>query len=322
MGCSVSVRRLVARHGSWLLFGSRVDRIIDLINRPLGGCIVCYHHITSTTLEEQLKRLDRRYAIVTLSELVSRHAEGKSTAGLLAITFDDGFAQEVETGCALAVKHNWPMTFYLSTDFVSSGEPFWFEEIGPLLLAAQPGGYRVNNLSFELSDGSSRWRARNRLVQHLFHRPSAEIVRFVKQLRKTFFGSPDPLPDIPIPGPISWERVKELCHHDQVSFEAHSVTHPFFSTFSAEEIHREMETSRREIQKMTGKPVRHFCYPYGDVAAIGPLAPQIARSLFQSAVTIVRGRCRPDVDRAMLPRIALFEHYTAAMAALKVEMTR
>lgn len=266
--------------------------------------------------------LSRWYAIVTLSELVSRHAEGKTTAGLMAITFDDGLAEEVEIGCALALKRSWPMTFYLSTGFVSSGQPYWFEEIGPLLQVAQRGGYEINGLSLQLSDGPSRWRARNRLVQHLFHRPSSEILHIMKQLRGALFGSPDRLPDVRIPGPISWERVKDLCQHDEVSFEAHSVTHPFFSTLSPGEIRQEMEASRRELEEKTGKPVQHFSYPYGDVRAIGSVAPEIARSLFQSAATIVRGRCRPHVDRAMLSRIPLFEHYTPAMAALKVEATR
>jgi peptidoglycan/xylan/chitin deacetylase (PgdA/CDA1 family) len=318
----VSFRRFVARHGSELLFSSRLDRIIDLVNRPLGGCIICYHHITSTTLEQQLNTLSRRYAIVPLSEMVSRHVEGRTTAGLMAITFDDGFAQEVESGCALALKHSWPMTFYLSTGLVSSGQSYWFEEVGPLLQAAQPGRYEVNGLSFELGDDLSPWPVRDRLVHHLFHRSSAEILSIMEQLRKTLFGSPDHLPSVRVPGPISWERVKELGQHDEIAFEAHSVMHPFFSTLSPGEIRREMETSRRELEEMTGQSVRHFCYPYGSIRSIGPTAPEIARSLFQSAATIVRGRCRPDVDRAMLLRIPLFEHYTAAMAAVKVETTR
>lgn len=144
----------------------------------------------------------------------------------------------------------------------------------------------------------------------------------MKELRETLFGSTAGPRNVQIPGPISQKRVKDLSQHQEISFQAHSVSHPFFSLISPRQIREEMETSRREVQEMTGSPVQHFCYPYGTPKAIGSQAPQIARSLFWSATTVVRGRCRPGTDPAMLPRIALFEHYTPAMAALKIVSTR
>ncbi|KPJ64119.1 hypothetical protein AMJ44_13340 [candidate division WOR-1 bacterium DG_54_3] len=316
------LRRLIAKYLSWLLSSLRLDPIIDSVNRSVGGCIIAYHHVSATTLEEQLELLSRRYAIVSLSEFVSRHAQDKSTAGLMVITFDDGFAKEVEDGAALAIRRGWPMTFYLPTQFVKLSQPYWFEEIGPLLKVAPEGQHRVDGLSFYLNDSKSRARARDQIVRHLFYQSTLEIQTFMKRLQETLFGSIGRPPNVQIPGPISRERVRELCRNEEVSFEAHSVCHPFFSTLSPEEIREEMQASRREVEEMTERPVRHFCYPYGDSKAIGPKAPEIARSLFQSATTIAPGRCRPSIDRAMLPRIALFEHYTAAMAALKVETTR
>jgi peptidoglycan/xylan/chitin deacetylase (PgdA/CDA1 family) len=288
----------------------------------VGGVIICYHHISSGTLEEQLKRLSRWYTIVPLGDLVSRHEKGKSTVGLLAVTFDDGFAQEVESGCAAALKYSWPMTFYLTTGFVTSGQPFWFEEVGPLLKVAPAGKYEVDGLRFRLGDARSRAQARDMVVRHLFHRHASEIEDRMAGLRKALFGSSERPSALQISKPISWERVKALSGHEEVAFQAHSVTHPFFSLLSPDQIRKEMESSRRQIEEMTAKPVQHFCYPYGTRKAIGVTAPELAGDLFRSAATIIHGRCLPGADRTMLPRITLFEHYTPAMASMKVATTR
>lgn len=318
--------RFIFKNASWLLSNLRLDRIIDLVNRSVGGCIIAYHHISSTTLERHLELLGRWYTFVPLNVFVSRHIEGKSTAGLMAITFDDGFAEEVENGSALAIARGWPMTFYLPTRFVTSGQPYWFNEIGPLLKKAPQGRYRVDDLSFYLGDGKSRVRAMNQVEKHLLqsqvYRPAFQIQSFMEKLREALFGPVGRPSNVQFPKPISPNRVKDLSQHEVISFETHSVNHPFLSFLSPQEIREEMETSRREVEEMTGRRVLHFCYPYGTEKAIGPQAPEIARSLFQSATTTVSGRCRPGTDRAMLPRISLFEHYTLAMAGLKVEATR
>jgi peptidoglycan/xylan/chitin deacetylase (PgdA/CDA1 family) len=266
--------------------------------------------------------MEGRYTICSLDKLVSRLENGESTTGLMAITFDDGFGQEVEIGSALAVEHDWPMTFYLPTRYVLSGQVPWFEEVGSLLKAASEGKYQLGDLFFELKDTGSRSEARNQVVRHLFYRSRAEIGELMDELRQALFGSVHPQVNIQIPEPISPQRVKELSNHHQVSFGVHSENHPFFCALSEGEIRREMEESRRLVEEMTGSRAEHFCYPYGDAKSIGTLAPNIARDLFRSSTTALRGRCRPGVDLAMLPRIALFEHDTAAMAGLRVGTAR
>ncbi len=315
------MRRFFARKASGLLVDLRLDGIIDAINSRAGGCILSYHHVSSVTLEEHLERLSRRYTFISLDEFVSRHQKDRSTSGLMVITFDDGFSRDVEEGAAVAIKRGWPMTFYLPTGFIRSRQPPWFEEIGYLVRAAPEGQHTVNGLFFYLDDERSRARARNRAVRHLFCRPAAEIEAFMDRLRGALFRSVGGLPEFDVPEPISARRVGELSRREELSFQAHSVSHPFFCTLSKEEIHREMETSRNEVEAMTGRPVWHFCYPYGTQRAIGCQAPEIARTLFRSATTILPGRCHQDADLSMLPRITLFEHYTAAIVGVKVATT-
>jgi peptidoglycan/xylan/chitin deacetylase (PgdA/CDA1 family) len=160
------------------------------------------------------------------------------------------------------------------------------------------------------------------VVQSVFGRPDADIEKILRGLREAFFPSAEESPPVHGPKPVATERIADLARQEEISFGAHSVNHPFFFTLSSEEIRREMVDSRREVEEMTGRPVDHFCYPYGSLRAIGSQAPDIARELFQSATTAMGTRCRPGLNPALLPRITMHEHYTPGMTSLKVKAAR
>jgi len=45
---------------------------------------------------------------------------------------------------------------------------------------------------------------------------------------------------------------------------AHSMTHPRLAQITAEDARREINHSKKWIEKITGAPCKMFCYPYGD----------------------------------------------------------
>jgi peptidoglycan/xylan/chitin deacetylase (PgdA/CDA1 family) len=49
-----------------------------------------------------------------------------------------------------------------------------------------------------------------------------------------------------------------------VTVGSHSVTHPFLSRLTPEEARVELSQSRRVLEMMLQKPIRLFCFPYGD----------------------------------------------------------
>src|SRR5262245_64171153 len=63
---------------------------------------------------------------VHLDELCERAREGRSTAGLFAVTFDDGVATTVRDIGAVCRRRKWPVTFYLPTAYLDEqrGLPF------------------------------------------------------------------------------------------------------------------------------------------------------------------------------------------------------
>lgn len=45
---------------------------------------------------------------------------------------------------------------------------------------------------------------------------------------------------------------------------SHSLTHPFLTQLSPDRAREEIHASRKKLEDLFGRPVRHFCYPFGD----------------------------------------------------------
>ena len=69
----------------------------------------------------------------------------------------------------------------------------------------------------------------------------------------------------------------------------------------------QLSESRLQLEDLTGRPVRHLCYPYGYPKWIGDAAPRIASRIYRSATTMVRGLCTGESDPWYLPRVSLYE---------------
>src|SRR5262249_13499800 len=288
-----------------------------------GGIILVFHEISHAQLAKHLGQLSELYRFIPLSEFVSRLAQGKSTAGLAVITFDDGYGSVIESAAHLARIYGWPMTFFLPTRYLDTREPYWFQELEPLLEGATCDHMTIDDMRISLRDQASRAKTLDILNRRFMSFPSTEKVdELLRRIRYVLSGSEERPADLRTSEPISWERVRELVTREELSFEVHSVNHLALSRLTEEAIRAEMLRSRTRVEQMTGCNVEHFCYPYGGLDEIGSLAPRIARSLFRSATTMLRGRCHKDTDSAMLPRVPLYERDSEQRVALKVSLAR
>lgn len=283
-----------------------LSAVLERANGRRGGIILAYHELAARTLRDQLLRVSERYRFVSLSEFVDRVAADRSTAGLAAITFDDGYGPVVEDAARISQEQGWPMTFYLPTRYLDSREPYWYQELRPLLERAQEGAAGLTQL--------------DAFFRRM--RSEAEVAAELRRLRLRLHGSEERPAWLETTPPIPWQRVRELARNDALSFEAHTVNHLALSRLDDDAIASEMDACCRRIEEFTGRRVEHFCYPFGGMPEIGDAAPRVARRRFKSATTLVRGRCRAGADLALLPRVPLYEGDSAAIVALKLATAR
>lgn len=291
----------------------------NMIARISSGFVLAFHEIPAARMELFLDTLSP-VRVLHLSELVDRAKSGRSTAGLCAITVDDGVSSTVEGVTGLCGKRGWPVTFYLATGNIDTGAGMayeWWRRIAPLLpgkrleLASGTLDFFRQEAVWELSSTLERLWHTAPLEDY---RPfTMELVKAVARQERITIDDLRPEPS------VTWERVAELSKDDLFRFESHGISHVAVSALSGDDLVSELKRSRDAVSEHTGRECRHFAYPFGSSRSIGPAAPAVARSFYDSAVTMRLGPVDAS-DPYLLPRIPLYPENSTFLARLKVAL--
>lgn len=97
-----------------------------------------------------------------------------------------------------------------------------------------------------------------------------------------------------------------------------SHTHRHVNLLETDEVDcvEEMVLGKSGLESVTGRPVEHFCYPYGHFKA---RHVELARELgFATATTTQRSRCHAGMDLLQLPRVPVLRSTTLPVFWLKI----
>jgi peptidoglycan/xylan/chitin deacetylase (PgdA/CDA1 family) len=117
-------------------------RGVPLHRLTSGGAILCFHSLTSpdrpASGDAHLSfdqfaaciRSARRWGeFVPLSDLVTRHLRGRSTSGLLAATFDDGYEALCGELKRFVQREGLPIAIFVVTGAAQTGARYWWDRI-------------------------------------------------------------------------------------------------------------------------------------------------------------------------------------------------
>jgi len=139
----------------------------ELCKRPFSRCMVLAYHsineplfnpwgnaLTKTYFAEQLEMLFHNYEVVDLATIVHCYREGETPAKSVALSFDDGYADNLHTALPLLEKYELPATFFLTTGYMNQKREFWWDELERIVLhpASLP-----KQLTLEIGLQTYRW---------------------------------------------------------------------------------------------------------------------------------------------------------------------
>ena len=100
---------------------------------------------------------------------------------------------------------------------------------------------------------------------------------------------------------------------------SHGMTHAHLTRVSSRQARAEIFDSRKRLEDLAGRPVRHFCYPYGDLnPAVRDL---VGEAGYLTATTTEPGLNGPGVDPLLLKRFPAL-HRKPYQAALRAALLR
>lgn len=133
-GLTGTVPRYAKATAGWLLFQTRLYRFLA----PREAVIVVFHRVndaypsdplthTSSKFEEFVRFFGRYFNVVPLSELLRRLEAGEPLAGLLAITFDDGYVGNATIAAPILERNGQRACFFVTTRFIGTDHIAWWD---------------------------------------------------------------------------------------------------------------------------------------------------------------------------------------------------
>jgi peptidoglycan/xylan/chitin deacetylase (PgdA/CDA1 family) len=248
---------------------------------------------------------------VPIDDFVLAAKEGKSCAGKVAITIDDGYADYGELAEPLFHAIGCPVCVFLPTGFIDGTCWLWWDRIAYALrhtpLRALTFRSQGIDWRYDLRNSAERCAAATQIVTRVEFMPEANRIAVMADLeRHCALALPDAPPDDC--KPLTWSEIRRLSERG-TSFAPHTVTHPVLSTVDSERARWEIEESWRRLRAEHVRRTNVFCYPNGSASSFGSRDEELAReSGFDGAVstetqyaTFWSSPVKPDL-RFRLPR--------------------
>jgi len=207
-----------------------------------------------------------------------------------AVTFDDGFANNIQVAAPALEQRGIPAAFYVTTDFVDRQACSWIDLIEYAVDLAAPGSREEKIAALDTI------RARGKSDPELD--PYALADEVWGQL-----GVQELVPDHELDRKLTWDEVRELAAHPLFTVGGHGATHRILSHVPPRELEREVDSALDRIEAETGEPVLHFSYPEGGPTTYSDaVVDRLRRRGVASAVAVAPGAVRAGDDLFALKR--------------------
>lgn len=211
---------------------------------------------TAERFERQLQWIRRFCNPLPLAEAVQRLRAGTLPARALSVTFDDGYADNLEVATPLLRKYQIPAVVFVTVDAVERGF-MWNDLLIEAVRAAQ-GEIDASEVGLGRLpvDDANRLEVFRRLTASVKYRPIAERLRLSEILYV------NACRDVMPRQMLRPDQLKELLGAG-IDIGAHTVNHPILTLLDDSEARAEIENSRTWIAGQTGRVPRLFAYPNG-----------------------------------------------------------
>lgn len=311
-----------------------------ILGRPHAICLM-YHRIATPFadpwdlsvspqhFDEHLSVLRKVADCRSVGDLTARLNTPDRSHRMAAVTFDDGYRDNIDAAFPLLESHEVPATVFVASGMTGENREFWWDVLARTFLSVAK---LPEELQFVTTNGPRVWHlgtaatctpaemgilARARLPFDIDVHPRVRLLVEVREvLFETSKQEADHLAEVVLDWagldragahgdqPMTEGEVQRLAASGLVEIGAHTVTHRPLDLLSASEARDELNGSRTALRDIAGKEITTFAYPYG---RFGPETPRlVAETGFSAACTIREAvAVGPKVDPFRFPRITV-----------------
>jgi peptidoglycan/xylan/chitin deacetylase (PgdA/CDA1 family) len=255
--------------------------------------------------------------------------KGKVPRKAVAVTFDDGYADNLLSARPVLERYDVPATCFVTTGKLEQVSEFWWDELAclmletpalPDVLALEVNGRRHSWSLRDSGDGSRPGMHADGRHWNVLHptppTPRQKAYRELAAILRTVeAATQETLMSQLAEWAGTWRKVRDthralraeevvgLNAGGLVEIGAHTVTHPVLSAHPADTQQREIRLSKRRLEDILGRPVGLFAYPFGARADYTEETVGIVREAgFACACSNFEGWVRRGTSTHELPR--------------------
>ena len=247
--------------------------------------------------EQQMRFLAKHHHVVSIDCLTQKLERGEPIRrGTVAITFDDGYRDNLTVAAPILAKYSLPATIYLATAYVTAGENPCADKLYSLFRARSQHQLSLEVGSWDLmakGQAAEAYQAIGAYLiqttvaerQHLLDRIDAQLAPHVYPPRLT----------------LSWEEAVQLRQqYPNILLGVHTANH-LDLTAHPDECDLELQLSIQQFETAMGDRPAHLAFPFNRSNA--EVQKQVANYV-RSAVTVAEDPVvRSDTSLYALPRL-------------------
>ncbi len=206
--------------------------------------------------------LRKYFDVVSLDTAIGTLRQKKVFARpTVAITIDDGCKDNFDLLFPFLKESELPVTIFLTSGVIGTNQRIWVNHLGEMILKTHRNTVTLNGpfkaKTYALRTLGQRRQAYHEIVDKLKDINTVARDRYLNKIEQEL-GSPEHQS----PLMLNWDEVR-LMSRQNVSFGAHTVSHPILTNVPLEKAKKEILDSKNTIEKQLNHPVRHFAFPNG-----------------------------------------------------------
>lgn len=214
--------------------------------------------IDIATFDRMLGWVGAWFRVLPLDVAIERMRQGRLPSGSAALTFDDGYADNLTRALPVLQRHEMNATLFVATHFIDGGR-MWNDSVIESIRGTRKSILPLSDIGLGdvvVRTTDEKRAALARLIPAIKHLPPTErtaAVNLVADISDTHL--PDDLM-------MSSTQLKAWRDAGQ-GIGAHTVNHPILSKTPLDVARNEITGSRDRLEALLDQPVRLFAYPNG-----------------------------------------------------------
>lgn len=231
-------------------------------------------HIEKDYFASILKKLKKEGIPLSMTDVLEFYEEGKPYPGRsFAVTFDDGFENNISIAAPVLCDLQVPATFYVTSGFIEFNGMSWIDSIESVMELVPCGRIKLpwSDDAISFSSRESKIDLLQKIRSAVKTSPDVDTHALVQDISAQLGYEPVIASDHPLDLKMTWAQVNELASQSLFEVGGHSHSHQILSFLSEQDLRTDLDLSLGLLKEKAGIENVHYAYPEGLAHCYNPL---------------------------------------------------